>query len=96
MAKHTCHQMPVPVRDVCDDRWLLKKIWVVEKLEADDLIFNLRTRLAKPGVTSHTTGSKTPEQTVFLRVPVDAVSEGALIPLWVQNGSLLVSATYST
>ena len=88
-----CERLPAP--EICDEGWRLTKVWTVGELPADDLQMSLRTPLVKPGATIHGLGSETPEQTLLLEVPLDALAEGLLIPMWEQSGYLNVPATFS-
>ncbi len=84
------------MQDICVGRWRLAKVWTVGQFSADTVRINLRTKLVKPGVTSHQIGSETPDQTLSLEVPVKALAESVLMPLWEQNGVLNVPMTYAS
>lgn len=83
------------IRDVCDERWSLKKVWTVDPLPADGLRFSVKTSLVRPGVTHHQIGSQTADQIASLQVSAEALGEGALILLWEENGYLMIPVTFS-
>jgi hypothetical protein len=88
-----CEKLPVP--DLCEGKWALRKIWKITELpETDYVDFTLKTRLLRPGASSTQIGSRTPEQVLVLRIPIGPIEERLVIPLWEQGTVLNMPETY--